>query len=119
MFTFHKNVISPYIECKSGTYSPQSKELTSKHNTIIKNPLLFFVYLFRRNVGEDVVKKALGNNRLPCVIPKKDSTHTNVCQVYKQEVCPKAFHAIILPLLLDMVSIINIYGGGAFPFLHW
>jgi len=29
--------------------------------------------LFKRNVREDVDKKALGNNGLPCVIIKKDS----------------------------------------------
>ncbi len=44
------------------------------------------------------------------------SMHTNVCQVYKYEVYPKALHAILLSLLSDKVSIISIYGGGAFSF---
>jgi hypothetical protein len=64
MFTVHKTVISPYIECKIGIYIPQLEEFTNERNTIVKSPLLFFVYLFRRNVGKDVVKKALGNNQL-------------------------------------------------------
>jgi hypothetical protein len=43
----------------------------------------------------------------------KELTHTNVCQVYKQEVCLEALHIILPPLLSDKVSIANMYGGGA------
>jgi len=51
------------------------------------------------------------------VIVGKDSTHIDVCQVYKQEVCLEALHAIFLSLFLDMVSIVSIYGGGCtFPY---
>jgi hypothetical protein len=73
--------------------------------------------LLRRNVGEDVVKKALGNHQLLCVIIRKDSMHMDVCQVYKQEVFPKALHTIFFPLLLNRVPVISIYGGGAFSLI--
>jgi hypothetical protein len=32
------------------------------NETILAIPLLFYVYLFQRNSGEDVVNNALGNN---------------------------------------------------------
>ncbi len=51
------------------------------------------------------------------MIVGKDSTYTDVCQVYKQEVCLEAFRATLLSLLLDRVSIVSIYGGGALSFL--
>ncbi len=73
--------------------------------------------MLRRNVGNDVVKKALGNNQLPNAIVEKDSMHTNVCQVHKQEVCLEALRTILLSLLSDKVSIVSIYGGGALSFL--
>jgi hypothetical protein len=47
----------------------------------------------------------------------KDSTHTYVHQVHKQEVCLEVLYAIFHLLLLDMVSIVSIYGGGALSFL--
>jgi len=45
--------------------------------------------LFRRNVGEDVVKKALGNNRLPCVITKKDSIDAPPSSLMESIASPK------------------------------
>jgi hypothetical protein len=64
---------------------------------VLDSPLLFYVYLFWRNSGEDVVNNALGNNQIPSTILGMDSMHMDVCKVYKQKVCPKALHAIILP----------------------
>jgi hypothetical protein len=84
---------------------------------VVENLLLFLVYFLGRNVGENVVKKPLGNNWLPNAIIGKDSTHTYVCQVHKQEVCLEALYAILHSLLLDRVSIVSIYGGGALSFL--
>jgi len=75
MFIVHKIVISPYKEYEIGTYFPRSKELLNGHNTVVESLLLFLVYLLRKNVGKDVVKKALGNNRIPNVVVGKDSTH--------------------------------------------
>ncbi len=117
MSTVHKIVISLYKEYEIGTYFTQPKELLDGCKTVVESLLLFLVYLFRRNVGKDVVKKALGNNQLPNAIVGKDSTLIDVCQVHKQEVCLEALHAILLSLLLDKVSIVCIYGGGALFFL--
>ncbi len=117
MLTIHKIVISPYKEYESGTYFPRPKELLNGRNAVVDKPLLCLVYFLRRNVGEDVVKKALRNNRLPNATVGKDSTHTDVCQVHKQEVCLEVLCAILLSLLSDRVSIISIYGGGALSFL--
>jgi hypothetical protein len=83
MSTIHKTIIGPYLKYEIVTYSPWLEELPSGCTTIVESPLHFFIYLFWRNVGKDVVKKALGNNRLPSAILGKDSTHTYVCQVYK------------------------------------
>ncbi len=65
------------------------KEFTSEQNTIIESPFLFFVYLSRRNVGEDVDKKALGYNGLPCVIIKKDSIDAPLSSLMELIVSPK------------------------------
>jgi hypothetical protein len=62
MSTVHKIVISLYKEYEIGTYFTQPKELLDGCKTVVESLLLFLVYLFRRNVGKDVVKKALGNN---------------------------------------------------------
>ncbi len=83
MFIVHKIIIGSYIEYKIGTYFPQLEELPSMCNIVIKSPLHFFVYFFRRNVGEDVDKKALENNQLPNSIVGKYSMHMEICQVYK------------------------------------
>jgi len=45
--------------------------------------------LFRKNVGEDVVKKALRNNRLPCVIIKKDSIDAPPSSLMESIASPK------------------------------
>jgi hypothetical protein len=83
MSIVHKTVINLYIEYKIGTYFPQLEKLPSGRNIVLESPLLFFVYLFQRNVGEDGDKEALGNNYLPNSIIGKDSMHMEVCQVYK------------------------------------
>jgi hypothetical protein len=41
----------------------------------------------------------------------------DVCQVYKQEVCLEALYIILLPLLSNKISIVNMYGGGALSLL--
>jgi len=45
--------------------------------------------LFRRNVGEDVDKKALGNNGLPRVIIKKDSIDAPPSSLMESTTSPK------------------------------
>jgi hypothetical protein len=50
-------------------YAIRVEELPSKSETILDSPLLFYVYLFQRNSGEDVVKNTLGNNWIPSTIP--------------------------------------------------
>jgi len=62
-------------------------------------------------------KKTLRNNCLPNGILGKNSMHTDVCQIYKQEVCLEALYIILLPLLSNIASIVNMYGGGALSLL--
>jgi hypothetical protein len=50
-------------------YATRVEELPSRNETILNSPLLFYVYLFQRNSGEDVVNNALGNNQIPSTIP--------------------------------------------------
>ncbi len=45
--------------------------------------------MFRRNVGEDVDKKALRNNRLPRVIIKKDSIDAPPSSLMESTASPK------------------------------
>jgi len=45
--------------------------------------------LFRRNVRKDVDKKALGNNRLPRVIIKKDSIDAPPSSLMESTASPK------------------------------
>ncbi len=59
MSTRHKIVISPYKEYEIGTYFPRSMELFNGCNIVVESLLLFLVYLLKRNVGKNVVKKAL------------------------------------------------------------
>jgi hypothetical protein len=98
-------------------YVTQVEELPSKNERILDNPLLFYVYLFRRNSGKEVIKNALGNSRIFNTIPRMDLMHMDVCKVYKQEVCLEALHAIILPLVANKISIVSIFNGGTFSLL--
>jgi len=64
-------------------YVAQVEELLSKSERVFDSPLLFYVYLFRRNSGKDVIKNALGNNRIFNIILGMDLMHMDVCKVYK------------------------------------
>jgi hypothetical protein len=83
MSKVHKTIIDPCLIYEIGTCFAWLEKLPNGSITIVNNPFLFYFYLFQKPIGKDVVKKALGNNKLLNTIQGKDSTHKDECRVYK------------------------------------
>jgi hypothetical protein len=74
----YKTTIDLYFIYEIGTCFEWLEKPPSGSITIVKNPFLFYTYLFQKPIQKDVVKKALGNYQLLSTIQGKDSTYKDV-----------------------------------------
>jgi hypothetical protein len=78
----------------------------------VKEPILFYTYLFMGRMGKFVQLNLLRNNNMPSLIDNVVCSFPKDHHLYQNGIYPKALSKILKPILKSGMVCLNIFNGG-------
>ncbi len=86
--------------------------------SLMKEHVLYYVYLFFERVEKLVQAYILGSKKLPSIVENLVSTFAKDWQFYKNEICLEALAKNLEPIICNGMVCLNIFKGGVVTYVH-
>jgi hypothetical protein len=101
-----------------GHYMAGTREVLVSLLSLMKELVLYYVYLFFGRVRKLVQVDILGSKKLPSIIENVVSTFVEDCQFYKNEICLEALAKFLEPIICSDMVCLSIFRGGVVTYVR-
>jgi hypothetical protein len=112
-----KSIFVMKLRFEFGLYMATGVKSLGSNVGIMKEPILFYVYLFIGRIGKCMQSNYLGNKKLPSLIENVISSFLDNRRLYQNEICPKALPKIMGPILNSGMVCLSIFDGGIVTYI--
>lgn len=113
-FLFTIAMMSTFItkmKFEFGQYMVGTRKVLISFLSLMREPMLYYVYLFFKKVGKFMQVDIMGSKKFPLHIENVLSTFVEDGQLYRHEICSETFAKFLEPILCSDMVCLNIFGG--------